>query len=109
MPYISAAPTDVRSRDGLGITSFTLGAISILSFILLSVYATAFNKAESANTLIGEFLALIFLTNAIGIGLGIAGIVCRESRRAFPILGLATNLGLMSLIIALIAIGLHVH
>jgi hypothetical protein len=109
MSSISNAPTDVRSRDGLGITSFSLGAISMLSFGLLSVYATAFDKTESANTLIGEFLALIWMTNILGIGFGIAGIVCQQSRKALPVLGLATNSGLMSLSLVLIAIGLHMH
>lgn len=109
MSFISNTRTGVRSRNGLGITSFALGATSILAFSLLSVYATAFNKTESANTLIGEFLALIWMTNILGIGFGIAGIVCQQARKALPILGLATNLGLMSLSLVLIAIGLHMH
>ena len=36
--------TDLRPRSGLGISSFALGVISTLSFILLTGYASAFNK-----------------------------------------------------------------
>ena len=95
-------------RGGLGIASFALGAISVFAFILLSVYATAFNRAASANTLIGEIMALIWMINSLGIGLGVAGIVRRRARKTFAVLGITANLGLMSLSAALIAIGLHV-
>jgi len=98
---------DMRPRSGLGISSLALGAISTLSFILLTGYASVFNKTGNANAMIGEGMVLVWIINLIGTGLGIAGVAHRSSRRTFPILGLVLNFGILTLSVALIAIGLH--
>ena len=109
---MSAIPTDhsnAKAYDGFGVASFTHGAIAVFSFGVLSVFATAVNKSEGANAVIGECSALIWIIDSLGIGLGIAGIVRRRTRKVFAVFGLAANLGLMSLSAALIAIGLHMR
>jgi hypothetical protein len=109
MALISDAQTNIRSRDGFGVASVILAVTSIVAFILLSVYATSFNRTESANSLIGQFLVFIWVINIFGMSFAIAGIVCRPSREALPVLGLAINVGLMSLTIVLIVIGYHLR
>lgn len=109
MALISDAQTNIRSRHGFGVASLILAVTSIVLFILLSVYATSFNKTQSANALIGQYLVLIWVSNIFGMSFAIAGIVCRPSREALPVLGLAMNVGLMSLTIVLIVIGCHLH
>jgi hypothetical protein len=101
--------TDLRPRSGLGISSFGLGAIGTLSFVLLTGYASVFNKTGSANATIGEGLVLVWTINLIGIGLGIAGVVHRSSRNTFPILGLVLNLGILTLGMTLMEIGLRMR
>jgi hypothetical protein len=97
----------LRPHNGLGISSFALGAISTLSFMLLAGYASAFNKTGSANAMIGEGLVLVWTMILIGIGLGIAGGVHRSSSKTFPILGLVLNLGILTLSVGLMALGLR--
>src|SRR6202012_1869623 len=58
---MSAIPNDqssAKAHDGFGVASFTLGAIAMLSFGTLSIYATAFNKTGAANSTIGACLLL---------------------------------------------------
>jgi hypothetical protein len=100
--------TGLRPRSGLGISSFALGTISTLSFMLLSGYVTVFRETASANAMIGVVMSLVWLINMIGIGLGIASVV-RGSRNTLTILGLVLNFGILTLSVALIAIGLRMH
>ena len=99
--------TGLRPRSGLGISSFAL-TISTLSFMLLSGYVTVFRETASANAMIGVVMSLGWLINMIGIGLGIASVV-RGSRNTLTILGLVLNFGILTLSVALIAIGLRMH
>ncbi len=101
--------TELQPHSGLGISSFALGAFSTLSFMLLTGYASAFNETGSANAMIGEGMVLVWIINLIGIGLGIAGIARRSSRKTLPILGLVLNLGIVALSVSLMAIGLRMH
>jgi hypothetical protein len=100
--------TDLRPRSGFGISSFALGTISALSFLLVLGYVTLFKEAAS-NGLVAVVMVLIWITNLIGIGLGIAGVVHRLSRNTFLILGLVLNFGIMTLSMALIAIGFWIQ
>ena len=99
----------LRRHSGLGIASFAVGTFSTLSFILLAGYASAFNKTGSANAMIGEGLVLVWTMILIGIGLGIAGAVHRSSSKTFAILGLVLNLGMLTLSVGLLAIGLRMQ
>jgi hypothetical protein len=100
--------TDLRSRSGLGISSFALGAISALSFMLVLGYVTLFKEAAS-NGVVGVIMVLIWIINLIGIGLGIASVVHRLSRNTFLTLGLVLNFGILTLSMTLIAIGLWIQ
>jgi hypothetical protein len=101
--------SDLRPRGGLGISSFALGTISTLSFMLVCGYVTVFKEAASANAMVGEILVLIWIVNLIGIGLGIAGVMHRLSSNIFPILGLTLNFGIFTISMALIEIGSRMH
>ena len=103
--------TDLRPRIGLGISSFALGAIGTLSFMLLAGYASVIHNTGSTtpavNTMIGEGMVLVWIINLIGIGLGIAGVVQRASRKTLPILGLVLNFGILTLGAAIVTVGLR--
>jgi hypothetical protein len=100
-----------QPRIGLGISSFTLGAIGTLSFVLLAVYVGVVHNTGGATpavkTMIGDGMVLVWITNLIGVGLGIAGAVNSASRKTFPILGLVLNSSILATSAAIIAIGLR--
>ena len=107
---MSSIPDDqaaAKAYDGFCIASVALAAIAMLSFGMLSVYATAFNTFEDANATIGECMVLIWMIDCLGIGLGISSIACRRASKSLPALGISMHLGLMILSAALVAIGVH--
>jgi hypothetical protein len=97
--------TGLRPRAGLGTSSFAVGAIGTLSFVLLLGWATI-DKSESTKMMLGTGMVMVWIINLIGIGLGIAGVVNRSSNKTLAILGLVLNGGIMTLSMALIAIGI---
>ena len=103
--------TDPRPYIGLGISSFTFGAIGTLSFMLLAGYAGVSHNLGSTtpqiNTMIGFGMVLVWIVNVIGVGLGIAGAVNNPSRKTFSILGLVLNFGILTLSAAIIVVGLR--
>jgi hypothetical protein len=111
MSIASPSQAEPGPHIGLGIWSFTLGAIGTLSFLLLAGYAGVMHNTGSAtpavDMMIGEGMLLVWIINLIGIGLGIAGAVDGASRKTFPVLGLVLNFGILAFSAAVIAIGLR--
>jgi hypothetical protein len=105
--------TQLRPNTGLGISSFTLGTISMVSFVILMGYAGFLQNAGLAtaatNALVGVGLLLVWIVNLTGIGLGIAGVMQHSLKKVFPILGLVFNVGTLALSATVIAIGLSMH
>jgi|SRR5665213_1596968 len=111
MSMTSYGRTDMRLHIGLGVSSFALGAVGTVSFMLLAGYAAVIHNGGSAtptlDTMIGGGLMLVWISNLIGIGLGIAGAVDRPSKKTLPVLGLVLNFGILALSAAIVAIGLR--
>jgi hypothetical protein len=105
--------TQLRPHTGLGISSFTLGVISLIAFVALTGYAgllqTTGHATEATNTLVGVGVLLIWIANLVGIGLGIAGAVQHCLRKVFPTLGLVFNVGNLLLSAAIVAVGISMH
>jgi hypothetical protein len=98
--------TGLRPSAGLGVSSFAVGAIGTLSFVLLLGWATI-DKSESTKPMLGAGLVMVWIINLIGIGLGIAGVVKGSSNKTLSILGLVLNGGIVVISAALIAIALR--
>ncbi|GAB2888766.1 hypothetical protein GCM10027046_16540 [Uliginosibacterium flavum] len=86
-----------QKHSGLGIASFIISLIAgFLLFILFAVAGVMENTSpggideESAGAMIiGLFLILLIMVEAIALGLGIAGIVQKDRKSVFAILGTA--------------------
>jgi hypothetical protein len=105
--------TQLRPHTGLGISSFALGTISMVSFVILVGYAGFLQNVGSAtqatNAMIGVGLLLVWIVNLTGIGLGIAAVIQHSLKKVFPVLGLVFNVGTVALSATVIAIGLSMH
>jgi hypothetical protein len=106
----SHSQADLRPHIGLGISSFAVGAIGTLSFVLLVVYAVVLHNTGRAtaevNAMIGGGMVLVWTMNLIGIGLGIAAAM-DSSKKTFAVLGLVLSFGTLALSAAIVAIGLR--
>jgi hypothetical protein len=100
----------IRAHKGTGIASFIIGVTSFTLILALIVTAGVMAKAGKVtpelNMLLGFGLISACFVDLIGIGLGIFGTVDRSSKKVFPVLGLALNIGILVLFAALVAIGL---
>jgi hypothetical protein len=111
MSIVLHNPSDLRRHIGLGISSFAVGVISVLSFVVLLGYAGMIHNTASAtpavNMTIGFGVMIVWLISLIGTGLGIAGALDSLSRKTFPVLGLVFNVGLLMVSTSIVAIGLR--
>ncbi|MDR2081386.1 MAG: hypothetical protein LBP54_05815 [Campylobacteraceae bacterium] len=98
-------------HSGLGIASFILSVINIVSIFVLFVIAGALNVSgeedEATDVIIGAFFLFFMLTTIISIGLGIAGLVVKDRKRMFAALGLIFSVVIFLLSIFLIIVGLY--
>lgn len=100
----------VRAHKGTGIASFVIGVTTvILVFALIGTSAVM----TKAGTLTLEFTMILGLgiisagfVDLIGIVLGLCGAADRSSKKVYPVLGLALNIGILALFAALVVIGL---
>ena len=109
MSLTSHSQVDLRPHIGLGISSFAVGAIGTLSFVLLAVYAGVLHTGRATsevNAMVGIGMVLVWIMNLIGIGLGIAAAM-DSSKKTFAVLGLVLNFGTLALSAAIVAIGLR--
>jgi hypothetical protein len=83
--------------------------VLLLIFMLFAIAGalTASHKATpEANTVVGVLIFFFWLVDLVGIGLGIAGVCDRASKKAFPVLGIVIGTGVLLLSGAIIVIGL---
>ena len=101
------------SHSGPGIASFAIGILAGLAlFIALGVVAVLYNQSpggldEKSPTAIlaGLLIIGLCLVHLLGVGLGIGGLVQKDRRKVFSVLGLAINGVALAGTIALIIIG----
>ncbi|MDR2789390.1 MAG: hypothetical protein LBB59_00185 [Campylobacteraceae bacterium] len=98
-------------HSGLGIASFTLSIISVISIFILFVTAGALDASgdmgDTASIIVGSFFLLLMIVVIISIGLGIAGLVVKNRKRVFAALGLTFSVFIFLLSIFLIIVGLY--
>jgi hypothetical protein len=98
-------------HSGLGIASFVLSVISIVSIFILFVTAGALNASggedEVTNVIVGAFFLFFMMLTVISIGLGIAGLIIKNRKRVFAALGLTFSVIVFLLSIFLVIVGLY--
>lgn len=101
-------------HSGLGIASFIIGIIqSIASFTAIIIsgatYATYSIPTENQEIIFAIIGLVIFVglfIHLIGIGLGIAGLLQKNRKKVFSILGLIFNISCVMVVILIICLGL---
>jgi hypothetical protein len=100
----------VRTHKGKGIASFVTGVTSVTLFLALigtaGVMAKTGKMTPELSMIVGLGMFAACFVDLIGIGLGIFGALDRSSKKTYPALGLALNIGILALFAVLLVIGL---
>ena len=102
----------IRTHKGIGIASFAIGVTSVVFILALIGTAAVMTKTgkltPELNVILGLGMISACFVDLIGIALGFFGAVDRTSKKAYPALGLALNIGILVLFAALVVIGLAI-
>lgn len=101
-------------HGGMGVAGFIVGLVSAVMIFILVIVAGVLeattpggmDEESVAAMTVGLLLMLFMLATLIAIGLSIAGLVQKNSKKVFPILGLIISLLTVVLTFGLMAIGL---
>jgi hypothetical protein len=100
----------IRTHKGKGIASFALGVTSVVGILVLIGAAAVMTKTgkltPELNVILGLGMISAVFVDLIGIALGFFGAVDRTSKKTYPALGLALNIGILVLFAVLVVIGL---
>jgi hypothetical protein len=100
----------IRRHKGTGIASFIIGITCVVCVLALvgaaGVMTQSGKLTPELNVILGLGMLSACLVDMIGIGLGLFGAVDRSSKKAFPVLGLSLNIGILVLFASLVVIGL---
>ena len=106
-------PSVTRAHKGLGIASFVIGVICLITVMGLVVVAGVMTNTGRAtpelNMIIGLGMISVVFVDLIGIVLGIFGAANRSSKKVYPVLGLTLNVLVVALFSALLIIGLSMR
>jgi hypothetical protein len=105
-----------QRHSALGIASFVISLISIASFFIIVIFAavlatqnpgilTTGEPSDSITIVIGLLVLLSLFLSLIGVGLGIAGVLIKNRKKIFAILGLIFNIIFITCMIGLMIIG----
>jgi hypothetical protein len=110
MTMVLENPSVIRGHKGLGIASFVIGVICLISMMGLLTFAGVATNAGRAtpelNLIIGLGSISIVFVNLVGIVIGIFGAADRGSKKVYPMLGLTINVLVVALFSTLLIIGL---
>ena len=113
MTMVLENPSVIRGHKGLGIASFIIGIICLITVIGLVVVAGVVTNAGRAtpefNMILGLGMISAVFVDLIGIVLGIFGAADRSSKKVYPVLGLTLNVLVVVLFAALMIIGLSMR
>jgi len=110
----STQPERGLRHSGFGIASFVMAIIQTVGAFVLLVVAGYLQSTTPGGmdeksleaVLVGlGFFALVFLF-LVGLGLGIAGVIQRDHRRLFAILGLTINSAILIVLGVVFSVGL---
>ena len=113
MTMVLENPSATRGHKGLGIASFIIGVICLITVMgLVTVAGVATNAGRATpefNMIIGLGMISVVLVDLVGIVLGIFGAADRSSKKVYPVLGLVFNVLVVALFSALLIIGLSMR
>lgn len=101
-------------HSGLGISSFIIAiGVCVLEFVLIIIAGVMESSTPGGvdeDSMLAAILGLVILgglgVNLLGVGLGIAGLVQRDVKKAFSVLGVAFNGLIICGIFMLMVIGM---
>ncbi|MFM2480302.1 hypothetical protein [Celerinatantimonas sp. YJH-8] len=104
----------VQKHSGVGIAAFVISIISLLFIFflmfLLGIMTTAVaahRSALSTGILLISFLSIVpLLMNLVALGLGIAGLLQRDRKKIFPILGTILSGIIVISLLSMIVLGI---
>jgi hypothetical protein len=103
----------IRTHNRKGVASFVIGVISFVSVLVLvgtaGVMTQAGTMTPQVNVLMGLALISAGFVDLIGIALGVVGAADRSSKKLYPVLGLALNIGIVMVFFALLFVGLSMQ
>lgn len=111
--YHAGYESDAIKHSGFGVASFIISvAIGIFDFVVIA-FAGLVEASEPGGMdeesvvaiLIGLFILGGMAANMAGAGLGIAGLVQRDRKKVFAVLGLAFNAAIVFGVIFLMILG----
>ena len=106
-------PSVIRGHKGIGIASFIIGVICLITVMGLVVVAGVTTNAGRAtpefNMIVGLGMISAVFVDLIGIVLGIFGAADRSSKKVYPVLGLVLNVLVVALFTALLIVGLSMR
>jgi hypothetical protein len=113
MTMVLENPSVTRGHKGLGIASFIIGVICLITVMGLVVVAGVVTNAGRAtpefNMILGLGMISTVFVDLIGIVLGIFGAADRSSKKAYPVIGLVLNVLVVALFSALLIAGLSMR
>jgi hypothetical protein len=95
-------------HSGLGIASFIIAIVVVEVFEFLLIVVTGIVEATNPGgveakptiaTVVGMSIFLGFGLSLVGIGLGIAGLIQKNRKKVFTILGLVSNLAVIIMVL----------
>jgi hypothetical protein len=107
-------PRPTGPHSGLGIASVAFGVLGALAMggaLGIAMYAAVANKGEVDEQsplimTVGFLFCAGVPLNILGIGLGIAGLVQKDRRKLFAIIGLSVNAGMLLVMGGILVLGL---
>ena len=113
MTMVLENPSIIRGHKGLGIASFVIGVICLITVMALVVTAGVVTNAGRAtpafNTIMGLSMISVVFIDLVGVVLGIFGVANRSSKKVYPVLGLILNVVVVALFTALMIVGLSMR
>lgn len=105
---------EVQKHSGLGVASFIISVVTGVLLFLLIVIAGAIEAStpggmdeESATAVvIGLFVILFLCVMLVALGLGVAGLLQKERKKIFAILGVVFSVFFFVVTLLLMLIGL---
>ncbi len=103
-----------KKHSGLGISSFIIstatGVLMFLLFIVAGVMETStpggIDESSAGAVVVGLFLIAFLMLDLLAIGLGIAGLIQKDRKKTFSILGLIFGASTVVITVFLMIIGL---
>lgn len=98
-------------HSALGISSFVIGILqSLLTFSIIFIAGLTYNNQPENQGVIFTIVGLLIFggifIHLIGTGLGIAGLVQKNRKKIFSILGLIFNISCILIVLLLILVGI---